>query len=355
MKKSFAKLLSSSIAFTLVLALSGSVGSAQVSKVQAEGTLTGRTAAVVEEVKEEPQGAGIIAALEEKMKEEIPVVQFVKAEASAEAEAALPVAEEVAAPEIKAVAAEEVAAEEVAAEEVAAEEAVAEWDVSATASDKVSMRFYADAKAEAGQVTLDAQTGVVRIEGTGAMEESVYRHFMSTEKYLATVKALFETAYGVEVDLEYDETITDVVELDANIRYYDHATGEQLSVTEDMRMKLNPTDFLAYSPTTIYVGEGITSISDFAFVCCGDLEEVVLPSTVESIGAQAFQYCGNLRRVVLPENAEIGTGAFEYCHNLETVELADEAFYNSGVMAESAENNAPANTLTAEEIRALVY
>jgi len=323
MKKALIKLLSSTLALTLVLAVSGA-GNAQMNKVQAEGTRSARTVAITEEAVEEKVGTGIIEALEEKMKEEIPVVQSVKAEAPVAAQKAE--AEKVAAPEIKAV-----AAEEAVIPEAPTAEPTAEWNVSATASDRVAMTFYADAKAEAGQVAVDAQNGVVYISGTGAMEESVYRHFMSTEKYIATIKALFETSLGVTVDPVYDENITDVLELDANIRFYNHETKEEIFVTEDMRMQLNSTDFLAYSPTAIYVNEGITNVSDFAFVCCGDLEEVLLPSTVESIGTQAFQYCGNLRRVVLPEIAEIKAGAFEYCHNLETVELAGDAYYNSKI------------------------
>ncbi len=318
MKKTLIKLLSSTLAFTLVLAVSGA-NNAQMNKMQAEDAQPERATAVVEEVKEETEGTGIIEALEEKMKEEIPVVKSVKTEVPVAAEA-----EEAAAPEINAVPAQ---ADALFAE--VTEEPVAEWNVSATAFDSVAMTFYADAKAEAGQIAVDAQNGVVRINGKGAMEEAVYRHFMSTEKYIAATKALLEAELGVAVDPEYDPSITDVIELDANIRFYNHENGEEVFVTEDMRMNLNPTDFLAYSPTAIVIEEGITNVSASAFVCCGDLEEVLLPSTIEYVGEQAFQYCGNLRRVLLPETAEIRTGAFEYCHKLETVELASEAYYSS--------------------------
>ncbi len=343
MKKSLTKLLSSTLAFTLVLALSGSAGTAQMSKVQAEDAQPERVAAVVEEVKEENEGAGIIEALEEKMKEEAPVVKIVKAETPAVAEVAAPAAEaeEVVAPEIKAVPADEAVAPEVV------EEAVAEWNVSATASDNVAMTFYADAKTEAGQVAVDTQSGVVRISGTGAMEESVYRHFMSIEKYLSATKALLEAELKVTVDPVYDETITDVIELDANIRFINHETGEEIVITDAMRMNLNPTDFLAYSPTEIIVEEGITNVSASAFICCGDIERVELPSTVKSVGAQAFQYCKNLREVLLPANTEIGTGAFEYCQNLQLVQFANDEYYQGGDLN-------PVRTLTETEIAALV-
>ncbi len=342
MKKSLIKLLSSTIALTLVLASSGA-GTAQIDKIKTEDVKADNTVAVVQEVKEEKAEDGIIEALEEKMKEEVPVVEAVKAEPVAQVKA-----EEAAAPEIKVV-----PAEETAAPEAVKAEPDATWNISASESDNVAMTFYAEPTADAGQVEIDRQSGVVRISGTGAMEENVYRHFMSTEKFLTAMRALYEAEYGVQVDLEYDETITDVLELDANICYYSHETGEELAFTENMYTNLNSADFLEYSPKAIYIDEGITNVSDYAFVCCADLEEIVLPSSIKTIGESAFEYCGNLRRVVMPEGTKIRIGAFSYCHSLETVELASEDFYN-GLEAQSEENNAPARTLTAEEINALV-
>ncbi len=346
MKKSLIKLLSSTIALTLVLASSG-MGTAQIDKIKAEDVKTDSTA-VVQEVKEEKNENSIIAVIEEKMKEEAPVVEIVKTEASASK--AEEKTEEIAIPEIKAVPVAEVTDPEIKAdpiEEIAEPETEpdAVWNISAENSDNVAMNFYAEATADAEQVAVDRQSGVVYISGTGAMEKNVYRHFMSTEKFLTAMKAMFEAEYGVQVDLKYDETITDVLELDENIRYYSHETGEELGVTENMRANLNSADFLEYSPKAIYVGEGITNVSDFAFVCCEGLEEIVLPSTVESIGEYAFQYCGNLKKVVIPENAEIKTGAFSYCHSLETVQLAGAAYYNNGNTEENAESRvAPAAT-----------
>lgn len=354
MKKSLTKLLSSTIAFTLVLAVSGSVGTAQMSKVQAEEVQPERAVAVVEEIKEEPKGAGVIEMLEEKMEAEIPVVEVAKAEAPAAPEVASPVVEladlakaaeaEEVAPEIEVVPAEEVAAPEVA------EEAVAEWDISETASDNVTMKFYADAKEAAdGQVYVDTMTGEVIINGTGAMEESIYRHFMSTERYLEAVKAMLEAEYGVEVDLVYDDTITDVLELDANIRFYVSGSDEELFVTEDMCWNLNPSDFLVFSPTEIVISEGITNVSDHAFLCCADLISVELPSTVEYIGQQAFQYCTNLESVEMPENTEIRDNAFGYCQCLTSVQFKNYALDNNGLSA----NAESVNALTQEEINVL--
>ena len=42
---------------------------------------------------------------------------------------------------------------------------------------------------------------------------------------------------------------------------------------------------------TIVIEEGVTSIGQYAFAYCYDVEEVILPSTLQSIGKEAFFYC----------------------------------------------------------------
>lgn len=371
MKKTLIKALSSTIALTLVLA-STAVGAAPAGKIPADEIKAVKATTAVQEVKAEEKEVkedGILAAIEAKVKEEAiaevkeaeaPAVEIAKTAAAAEITAPVAEAKEEvkAAPEIKVVPAEEVKAEAPVAEAeapVIEEEAAVEWNISATEFDNVAMAFYAEPVAAAdNQVNFDKQHGVVTISGTGAMEENVYRHFMSTERFVSALKALFEAEYGVEVYAEYDENITDVLELDANIHFYSSETGEELDATENMRMNLNPADFIKYSPRTIIIDEGITNISDFAFLFCGDVEEVLLPSTIETIGEGAFKYCASLRTVTVPENVKIESEVFAYCHNLTTVELVGADSYGAP-MAESIDGSTSNRTLTAEEINELVY
>ncbi|MBO4590138.1 MAG: leucine-rich repeat protein [Bacteroidaceae bacterium] len=89
---------------------------------------------------------------------------------------------------------------------------------------------------------------------------------------------------------------------------------------------------------TIYT---ITSIGEFAFVGCGNLLGIEIPSTVTEIGDFAFANCDNLTEIVIPDSVttigmgafndseylyivtlgsglkKIGAGAFDYCINLE--------------------------------------
>lgn len=348
MKKTLLKVLSSTIALTLVA--TASVATASVKEIPVQ-EIKARPAAV-ETVKEEVRENSILAAVEAKIKEEKAAeVKEVKAAPVAR----LAAAEEAAAP-VKAVkeTAAPVAEAAVAPEVLEEAEPVAEWNISATEFDNVAMAFYAE-PAAVNQV--DARdNGLVVISGEGAMEDAVYRHFITIEKYLSAVKAMFEDYYGVEVDLVYDEEITDVIELDEGMRYYAHETGEELGVTEEMRQGLAPDTFLAYSPKTIVIEEGITNVSDYAFACCADVETIVLPSTIETIGDSAFEHCDSLESIVLPENAKIDETAFAYCDSLATIQLANADYYLNGGIATSADGeNTNVRTMSAEEVNALVH
>ncbi len=67
------------------------------------------------------------------------------------------------------------------------------------------------------------------------------------------------------------------------------------------------------SLTSVTISEGITSIADYAFCWCENLQSVAIPSTVTSIGTYAFCACG-LNRVTVPDTVEtIGYASFSNC------------------------------------------
>ena len=75
----------------------------------------------------------------------------------------------------------------------------------------------------------------------------------------------------------------------------------------------------------VVVGEGIATLYDRTFRRFYALEEVVLPSTLTTIGAAGsgvFQSCTNLKSVVLPENLTVlGKGSFQECSSLESINI----------------------------------
>lgn len=55
--------------------------------------------------------------------------------------------------------------------------------------------------------------------------------------------------------------------------------------------------FKDYGIKTVTIGDGITSIGDYAFYSCRGLTELTLPNSVTSIGGYAFAYCSGLSKI----------------------------------------------------------
>ena len=66
-----------------------------------------------------------------------------------------------------------------------------------------------------------------------------------------------------------------------------------------------------------------TSIPQYAFYGCTNIEAITLPNTLESIGEYAFSKT-NIKRIEIPNNVkEIGEGAFSGCSELEKVKMSN--------------------------------
>jgi hypothetical protein len=84
------------------------------------------------------------------------------------------------------------------------------------------------------------------------------------------------------------------------------------------------------------IGNGVTSIGNYAFSYCQSLTSVVIPNSVTSIGIYAFIYCYSLASVVIPNSVtSIGNNAFYNCYSLASAVIQDgvtsidyNAFYN---------------------------
>ncbi len=74
--------------------------------------------------------------------------------------------------------------------------------------------------------------------------------------------------------------------------------------------------------TTLVVGEGVTSIGNYAFYYMPALTTVQLPTTLASIGDHSFAFCSALTTVSMPERlTTIGASAFEGCGAMTSVYL----------------------------------
>ena len=83
---------------------------------------------------------------------------------------------------------------------------------------------------------------------------------------------------------------------------------------------LVPWYAVRHSVETIEISEGITSIGDYAFYYCPELEEVSVPASVTGIGDLSFAFCSSLEGISLPSALEsIGNSAFEACISLKGI------------------------------------
>ena len=79
---------------------------------------------------------------------------------------------------------------------------------------------------------------------------------------------------------------------------------------------------------SVEIGSGVTLIDDYAFLNCSNLEGITIPSSVKTIGTWAFGYCAKLEHLNLSEGLErIYPASFYGCKALNSVVLPDTVTY----------------------------
>ena len=104
--------------------------------------------------------------------------------------------------------------------------------------------------------------------------------------------------------------------------------GRGVKYSKDGRKLLDAPGVLsgAYS-----VKEGTRIICNRAFSCCVSLLEIVIPSSVTSIGKGAFSSCNSLSEIVIPSSVtSIGDCAFSSCSSLKYISIPKSVICLSG-------------------------
>ena len=74
--------------------------------------------------------------------------------------------------------------------------------------------------------------------------------------------------------------------------------------------------------------ESVTSIGESAFLNCTDIESVTIPNSVTAIGKNAFQGCIGLTNLAIPNSVtSIEMAAFRYCSGLKSVTIPNSVTY----------------------------
>ncbi len=116
---------------------------------------------------------------------------------------------------------------------------------------------------------------------------------------------------------------------------YAEAEGIPFEADANADFMITQGELLAYTgkDEKVMVPEGVTHIGYEAFFA-SCVEDIVLPSSIRSIGKEAFAYCMSLRRIVMPSSVtSIAPDAFELCMSL--VIIAPRGSYAERYAAEN--------------------
>ena len=118
--------------------------------------------------------------------------------------------------------------------------------------------------------------------------------------------------------------------------------GGAYSVKEGTRIICDSAFSWCGSLSEIVITSSVTSIGDRAFWECRSLSKIVIPSSVTSIGKGAFGNCSSLSEIVIPSSVtSIGNSAFSGCHSLSKIvipssvtSIGDRAFGGCSSLSE---------------------
>ncbi|MCD8133831.1 MAG: leucine-rich repeat domain-containing protein [Clostridiales bacterium] len=187
--------------------------------------------------------------------------------------------------------------------------------------------------------TLDTETGVLTISGTGEMED--YDSISDTPWYslrgaITTVMIADGVTSIGECAFEDCDNLVSVIISDSVISIGDWAFAECGSFANvTIGSNVTSIGYAAFyecgSLTSVTIPDSVTSICDYAFNNCKGLMDVIIGGNVTGIGYAAFAFCSSLTSVVVPDSVTfIDEAAFAVSSSLtEILVSADNATYCS--------------------------
>ena len=183
--------------------------------------------------------------------------------------------------------------------------------------------------------SLDTETGVLEISGTGAMTNSkpapwyAYRSYITSVNIADGVTTIGNFAFDGCSSLKSITIPENVTSIGSNAFYLcsnintlnynaiNCIVGSRVFcdlVSDEYGNILGPV------LTTINIGDKVELLSDSIFYGCTSVEKINLPDSLKRIGKSAFASCYSLTEINIPVNVtEIGDSAFSGCSKLATV------------------------------------
>ena len=138
---------------------------------------------------------------------------------------------------------------------------------------------------------------------------SVMNEDLSTETTEEELKEAFVDEWGVK----YSKDGRKLLEVSGKL-------SGAYSVKESTRIICDEAFYCCRSLSEIVIPSSVTSIGKGAFLRCHSLSEIVIPSNVTSIGDSAFSWCRSLSEIVIPSSVtSIGDWAFSWCSSLSEI------------------------------------
>lgn len=154
--------------------------------------------------------------------------------------------------------------------------------------------------------SLNTETGVLTISGTGAMTNYSWSN-APWYSYRAHISSI-----------EFEETVTSI----GNFAFYGLDALKSITIPDHITSIGHSVFRKCSQLSDVTIGKGITGISNFTFFECTALESITIPNHITSIGSAAFMSCRNLKNASIPSSVTtIGDHAFYDCVSLTNIRI----------------------------------
>ena len=175
----------------------------------------------------------------------------------------------------------------------------------------------------------DSDTGLLIIEGSGAMENYSFS-YVPWYQHLHTIKKVLikdgVTSIGTyafdDCSSMTSVTIPDSVTSIGNSAFQCCSSLTSVTIPDKVTSISESMFLLCDALTSVTLGNKVTSIDDDAFSCCRSLTKLTIPNSVTSIGDAAFYDCSSLTSMAIPDGVtSIKSNTFHGCSSMRSVTI----------------------------------